>query len=79
MKARPSIGLVALYAVMAGLVMVAGWGAVASWRLAGDTRMSVHGYIAMGIAFVFTGVLAGGLIWLAFYSARKGYDDQQGP
>ncbi len=79
MKARPSIGLIALYAVMAGLVAFAGWGAVASWRLAGDTHMSVHGYIAMGIAGIFTGLLAGGLIWLAFYSARKGYDDQQGP
>ena len=25
-----------------------------------------------------TGALAGGLMWLAFYSARKGYDDDQG-
>jgi hypothetical protein len=26
---------------------------------------------------LFTGALAGGLMWLAFYSARKGYDDDQ--
>ena len=79
MKGRPSLGLIALYLVMGGLVVFAGWGAVASWWLAGDTRLSIHGYIAMGIAGVFTVLLAGGLIWLAFYSARKGYDDQQGP
>jgi hypothetical protein len=79
MKGRPSAGLVLLYALMGGLVLWAGWGFVASWRLAGPVRMSIHGYIAMAIAAVFTVLLAGGLIWLAFYSARKGYDDRQGP
>jgi hypothetical protein len=32
--------------------------------------------IAGGV--VATGALGGGLMWLAFYSARKGYDDDQG-
>ena len=31
----------------------------------------------MGIAGVFTAGLTGGLMWLAFYSARKGFDDDQ--
>ncbi|MGC1300899.1 MAG: hypothetical protein WA840_00865 [Caulobacteraceae bacterium] len=79
MKGRPSAGLVLLYGVMAGLVAFAAWGFVASWRLAGHTRMSIHGYIAMAIAAIFTALLAGGLLWLAFYSARKGYDDEHGP
>jgi hypothetical protein len=74
---RPSPAIVLLILVMAGFVVLAGWGAWASWRLAGDVRMSIHGWIAMAIAGVFTAALAGGLIWLAFYSAREGYDDDQ--
>jgi hypothetical protein len=76
---RPSGGLLLLYGVMGALVLLAGWGAVASWRLAGHTAMSIHGWIAMGIAGVFTALLTGGLIALAFYSARHGYDDDQAP
>jgi hypothetical protein len=59
------------------MVIFAAWGAWASWRLAGDAPMSIHGWIAMGIAAVFTAGLTGGLMWLAFYSARKGFDDDQ--
>jgi succinate dehydrogenase hydrophobic anchor subunit len=59
---------------MLALVM---WGAVSAWRLAGNAPMSIHGWIAMGIAGVFTALLTGGLISLAFYSARNGYDDDQ--
>jgi hypothetical protein len=50
---------------MLALVM---WGAVSAWRLAGNAPMSIHGWIAL---------LTGGLISLAFYSARNGYDDDQ--
>ncbi len=32
----------------------------------------------MGLAGGFTALLTGGFIWLAFYSARKGYDQDQG-
>jgi hypothetical protein len=37
--------------------------------------MSVHGYIALGLAGGVTLLLGGGLMWLAFYSANKGWDD----
>jgi dolichyl-phosphate-mannose--protein O-mannosyl transferase len=76
---RPRIGpgFVLLTIVLAGLVVFAAWGAWASWRLAGDAPMSVHGYVAMAIAGFFTALLTGGLIWLAFYSARRGFDDDQ--
>ena len=76
---RPPAGMVLLYLVMGAMVVFSAWGAISAWRLAGDVRMSIHGYIAMGIAGLFTAALAGGLIWLAFYSARKGYDDDQAP
>ena len=73
---RPATGVIAASCIGLGLMLaLAVWGAVSSWRLAGDVHMSIHGWIAMGIAGVFTALLAGGLISLAFYSARKGYDD----
>lgn len=77
MTRRVSFGTLLLVAVLAGLVVFAGWGAWASWRLAGDVRMGLHGWIAMGIAGVFTALLTGGFTWLAFYSARKGFDDDR--
>ena len=76
---RPSAGLILLYAVMAALVVACAAGAAAAWRLAGPVRMSVHGYVAMAIAGSATALLTGGLIWLAFYSARHGYDDRPEP
>ncbi|MDP8917200.1 MAG: hypothetical protein M3M95_08370 [Pseudomonadota bacterium] len=61
----------ALAAVLAGLV----WALRASWRLGGDTPIGLHGWLAMGIALVGVAVVGGGLMWLAFYSARSGWDD----
>jgi hypothetical protein len=70
------IGLIVLIVVLAAFGGFAVWAFVQLWALAGDTRMSVHGWIAMGLAGGLTLVIGGGLMWLAFYSARKGYDDQ---
>ena len=77
MRPRLGWGFALVTVALILLTAFAAWGAWASWRLAGDVRMSVHGYIAMGLAGVFTALLTGGLIWLAFYSARRGYDDDQ--
>ena len=77
MAQRVSFGTFLLIVVLAGMVVFAGWGAWASWRLAGDAPMSVHGWVAMGVAGFFTALLTGGFMWLAFYSARKGFDDDQ--
>jgi hypothetical protein len=72
------LGVVILIVALAGFLGFAIWAFVALWRLAGDTRMSIHGWIAMGLAGVLTLVIGGGLMWLAFYSARKGYDERAG-
>ena len=63
-----------------GLALLAAFGFVlwalnAMWRLGGDTPLSIHGWIAVALAFTLTGVIGGGLMWLAFYSARHGWDD----
>ena len=43
--------------------------------LSGDLEISIHGYLAMAAAVIGTTALAGGLMWLAFYSSRAGWDD----
>lgn len=75
---RPSFGVVILVVVLLGFLGFAIWGFVKAWSLGGDTHMGVHGWIAMGLAAVLTLALGGGLMWLAFYSSRRGYDDEQG-
>lgn len=76
-RSRLSIGAILLAVVLLALLGFAIWGLTVAWRLAGNTTMSVHGWIAMGLAAVLTLGLGGGLMWLAFYSSRRGYDDQQ--
>jgi hypothetical protein len=38
----------------------------------------VHGYVALALGVVLSLLLGFGLMALAFYSARRGYDDDQG-
>lgn len=66
----------ALLAVLvAGILGYLGW---ALWAMRGSGSWTggswVLGAIIVG-GMVVTGALAGGLMWLAFYSARHGHDD----
>jgi hypothetical protein len=73
-------GKVKVALILAPVVALLGfvvWAFFAVWGLSA-AKLSVHGWIAMGLAFVGVGALSGVLMWLAFYSARKGYDDEQG-
>lgn len=54
------------------------WAFQASWKLSPGIHLSGHGWAALVLAFVLTGAIGGGLMWLMFYSARKGYDDGVG-
>jgi hypothetical protein len=75
---RPSSGLIWLLVILVPFLGLVIWGFQAAWRLAGNTPLSIHGWIAMGLAAVLVLALGGGLMWLAFYSSRHGYDDDQG-
>ncbi|MGF1454523.1 MAG: hypothetical protein ACFB6R_04015 [Alphaproteobacteria bacterium] len=66
---------VLLVVSLLGLLAFAGWFAYREWTLQAATPMDVHGWIALGLGFVFTVVLGVGLMALSFYSARAGYDD----
>ncbi len=63
-----------------GLAVVAAfmaWVASRSGAMGGSwTGGSPHIVAAMVIGVVGAGALTGGLMWLAFFSARHGYDDR---
>lgn len=73
MKLRWPLLLAILGAVVAvGLTLFA---FVTAWERADGVELTRHGWIAMALGFGFTGLLGGGLMWLGFYSARRGWDD----
>ena len=59
-------------AAAAAVVCLAAFGV---WVLGRDSGITLHGWIALAVALVGTSVVGGGLMWLAFYSARAGWDD----
>ena len=68
------------YVSLAALLFIALlclWGVVLAFKT-GGAPIGMHGWIAMGLAVVFSGGLAAGLMWLAFYSARKRVDEDVG-
>jgi hypothetical protein len=69
------LATLALTLAFVAILAFAVWGLVAAWKLSGDVAISMNGYIALGLAGGVTLLLGGGLMWLAFYSARKGFDD----
>lgn len=66
-----------LTATLFAMLAFAVWGFGAAWRLAGNAPMSVHGYVALGLGVVLSLLLGCGLMALAFYSSRHGYDDDE--
>jgi hypothetical protein len=82
---KPKAGgqILAIVLSLVGLGVVLGWvvwGLIAAWNGAGaanpGSHLTGHGWAALIIAFVMVCLVGGGLMGLAFYSARKGYDDR---
>ncbi|UUX50989.1 hypothetical protein NUH88_04680 [Nisaea acidiphila] len=53
------------------------WGVWELWFAVEDVEMSIHGFIALAAGSIFTLLLGGGLMWLAFYSSKHGYDERE--
>ena len=68
--------LLVLLAIL-GLVFTV-WGISSIWADLG-VQMTMHGWIAYGLGSFFSLLLAGGLFFLLFKSAREGYDDIDRP
>jgi len=65
-------------AAIVGLCVLLGgalWLMVAGWNSAGDVEISGQGYAALILGVAFSLVVGGGLMALAFYSSRHGYDE----
>ena len=62
--------IIFLIILMAGSMYVA----YEIWISISDVEISLHGKIAMAFGITFTFLLGTGLMFLVFYSSRKGYD-----
>tara|TARA_B100000676_G_scaffold302105_1_gene350391 strand:+ start:75689 stop:75949 length:261 start_codon:yes stop_codon:yes gene_type:complete len=65
--------IVFLIALLGG----AGYAAYETWIGISDVEISTHGKIALAIGVTVTFALGAGLMFLVFYSSRKGYDDEE--
>lgn len=75
-RSRRILSWIAVAAVLALSGAAVGWAFVAN--LGRASALSVHGWIALALGCLLTGALAGGLMWLASYSSRRGCDDEAG-
>lgn len=70
--------VILLAVILLGLLGFALWGVWEIWfAVEGEVKMSIHGFIALAAGTVFTLLLGGGLMWLAFYSSKHGYDERR--
>ena len=73
---RHAIVLGLSFVALAGFALFAGWAFFATKNMGTGWRdlAPIWPYVAGGVAA--TAILAGFLMWLAFYSANHGYDDR---
>ncbi len=64
-----------LIVVLGGLLVAAVSGAVAAWVAVGESPLSGHGVVALVLGVLASLALGVGLMFLVFYSSRRGYDD----
>ncbi len=63
-----------LAAALLALLALAAWGATYVWEGIGDIEMSLNGVLAMIAGIVLSLALGIGLMFLVFYSERRGDD-----
>ena len=65
-------------AAMLGLLGLAVLFAWYVWSGLEGVEISLHGYVALALGVVLTFALGAGLMALAFFSQRRGFDDEAG-
>jgi len=68
---KTGLAIAILVALLAAALVVA----AVTWLRIGDVAISTTGLIALAVGVVVTVALGAGLMFLVFYSNRKGYDD----
>lgn len=72
---KGTLGMIAmLLALLFASAAVAWW----AWVELGEVDIGLHGTIALAGGAIATLGVGVGLMWLVYYSARKGYDDEVG-
>lgn len=66
---------VLLIGVLGGFAIATIVYSVREWNAFSGTQMSGHGWTALVLGVIFSFVVGCGLMWLVFYSSRKGYDE----
>ena len=65
-----------LVATLGGLLVLTLVGSSFIWWSMGGIDISLHGMIALTLGCLFSLLLGGGLMFLVFYSSRRGHDDE---
>ena len=68
---KTGLTIVILAALLAAALVIA----AVTWLRLGDTSISTTGMLALAGGVILTVALGAGLMFLVFYSSRKGYDD----
>jgi hypothetical protein len=71
-----SRGTAAMLLVLLGFLTAAVGLSWYIWRELGDVAMGAHGWIALALGTGAALALGGGLMWLVYFSNRRGYDDE---
>lgn len=71
-------GVAALLLSLFGLLAASTAFAWYVWEQLGDVAISEQGYYAMAVGIAVALLLGAGLMWLVYFSHRRGYDDEAG-
>jgi len=74
-RKRSPAAAIALVAFMALALFGAAFAALTIWNNIGDVAIGLHGRLAMALGAALTLFLGAGLMFLVFFSSRRGYDD----
>ena len=69
------VKVICIISSFAVLLVLATFGALTIWKTLDTVNISIHGYIAIGAGALVSITLGVGLMFLVFYSNRRGYDD----
>jgi hypothetical protein len=64
-----------LIMVLGGLLAAAALAAAATWTAVGESQLSGHGTAALVLGVLASLALGAGLMFLVFYSSRRGHDE----
>ena len=67
-----------LIVLLVTIVLAAAAAGIFGWQGMGEVEISGHGIFALILGTVFSLAMGGGLMFLVFFSSRRGHDDEAG-